>query len=74
MKILLSDLSSSNDSSQQQQQHQQQQQQQQQQQPLLPGTASTMVSRRGTKSCFFSTIIFSTNFISSILVINLAKW
>lgn len=30
--------------------------------------------RRAVKSCFWSTIIFSINFMSSILVINLSKW
>jgi len=31
-------------------------------------------NRRVVKSCFWSTTIFSINFVSSILVINLAKW
>ena len=31
-------------------------------------------NRRVVKSCFWSTSIFSINFISSILVINLSKW
>jgi len=31
-------------------------------------------NRRVVKSCFCSTLIFSINFISSILVINLSKW
>ena len=31
-------------------------------------------NRRVVKSCLWSTVIFSINFISSILVINLAKW
>lgn len=31
-------------------------------------------NRHVVKSCFSSTIIFSINFISSILVINLSKW
>ncbi len=31
-------------------------------------------NRRVVKSCFWSTTIFSVNFISSILIINLAKW
>ncbi len=31
-------------------------------------------NRRVVKSCFWSTMIFSINFISSILVINLSKW
>ena len=31
-------------------------------------------NRRVVKSCFWSTVIFSINFVSSILVINLAKW
>jgi hypothetical protein len=36
--------------------------------PQLPA------NRRVVKSCFWSTTIFSINFVSSILVINLAKW
>ena len=31
-------------------------------------------NRRAVKSCFWSTAIFSVNFVSSILVINLSKW
>ncbi len=31
-------------------------------------------NRRVVKSCFWSAAIFSINFISSILVINLSKW
>ncbi|CAF3525734.1 unnamed protein product [Rotaria sordida] len=31
-------------------------------------------NKRVVKSCFWSTFIFSINFVSSILVINLAKW
>ncbi len=38
--------------------------------PLLPQVAN----QRVIKSCLWSTVIFSINFISSILVINLAKW
>jgi hypothetical protein len=30
--------------------------------------------RRVVKSCFWSTTIFSLNFVSSIVVINLSKW
>jgi hypothetical protein len=33
-----------------------------------------VANRRVVKSCLWSTVIFSINFISSILVINLAKW
>jgi hypothetical protein len=33
-----------------------------------------IANRRVVKSCMFSTIIFSINFVSSILVINLSKW
>ena len=33
-----------------------------------------VANRRVIQSCFWSTLIFSTNFVSSILVINLAKW
>ncbi len=33
-----------------------------------------VANRRVVKSCFWSTTIFSLNFISSILVINIAKW
>jgi solute carrier family 35 protein E3 len=36
--------------------------------------ASQNPNRRAVKSCFWSTAIFSINFISSILVINLSKW
>lgn len=36
--------------------------------------SSTISNRRVVKSCFWSTTIFSINFISSILVINLSKW
>ncbi len=35
---------------------------------------SSSPQRRVVKSCFWSTAIFSMNFISSILVINLSKW
>jgi hypothetical protein len=31
-------------------------------------------NKRVVKSCLWSTVIFSINFVSSILVINLAKW
>ena len=45
---------------------------------LLPNSSDStqnMISnRRMVKSCFWSTTIFSINFTSSILVINLAKW
>ncbi|CAF4827040.1 unnamed protein product [Rotaria sp. Silwood1] len=40
----------------------------------LKESGQTAVNKRVVKSCFFSTVIFSINFISSILVINLAKW
>jgi len=33
-----------------------------------------LTNKRVVKSCLLSTVIFSINFISSILVINLAKW
>jgi len=33
-----------------------------------------LANKRVVKSCLLSTVIFSINFISSILVINLAKW
>jgi lantibiotic modifying enzyme len=33
-----------------------------------------LANRRVVKSCLWSTVIFAINFVSSILVINLAKW
>ncbi|UJR15531.1 hypothetical protein I4U23_002470 [Adineta vaga] len=47
---------------------------------VLPSSTSNDSSEQGIsnehvdKSCFCSTIIFSINFISSILIINLSKW
>ena len=35
---------------------------------------SALGNKRVVKSCLWSTTIFSINFVSSILVINLAKW
>ncbi len=37
-------------------------------------TPQQIPNRRVVKSCFWSTTVFSINFISSILVINLSKW
>lgn len=41
---------------------------------MPPETNPQVANRRVVKSCLWSTVIFSINFISSILVINLAKW
>ena len=42
---------------------------------LTPSNESTQSSKKPViKSCACSTVMFSLNFVSSILVINLAKW
>lgn len=40
----------------------------------LNDSGQQIANKRVVKSCLWSTVIFSINFISSILVINLAKW
>jgi hypothetical protein len=42
--------------------------------PLSETAQAQLANRRVVKSCLWSTVIFSINFVSSILVINLAKW
>ncbi|CAM4769553.1 unnamed protein product [Rotaria magnacalcarata] len=40
----------------------------------LNDSGQQLVNKRVVNSCLWSTVIFSINFVSSILVINLAKW